>query len=360
MSKAVIPKPFLCGSLVSLSRPRATVLGFPLLLRNPKYHRNALLFNFGFVLAPRVPSEPYQLLLRKATTKTAAAKEKKKCLLLFCKIFIKQVAETLRAMEEESGFVSDSKNVPIIEKLCSSCLRDLNSVGECAVVLDAGNTVFLKLQKKLTPDSAPSAHRVPVAVVPLTTLDTASWDLTVRRVALAIDGFRCVRDISRTTGVDVPLVAQAVRTLMVFGCVAITEPWLACNRFACTPLASSLCWSELGRACCSALGVPISGLPRVALLYARLRPSESLASTLKACGFPEDRPPFDIQRFICFGLLNGVIRRVQPYVYSSSDVEGRGVSIDEYLVSEGLPLDDKNFALALERFTNESHVILWK
>jgi hypothetical protein len=67
VSKIVIPKPFLCGSLVSVARARFTVLGFPVLMRNPKYHRNALLFNFGFVLRPGVAPEPYQPLLRKAS-----------------------------------------------------------------------------------------------------------------------------------------------------------------------------------------------------------------------------------------------------------------------------------------------------
>ncbi len=41
VSKIVIPKPFLCGSLVSVARARFTVLGFPVLMRNPKVRTRA-------------------------------------------------------------------------------------------------------------------------------------------------------------------------------------------------------------------------------------------------------------------------------------------------------------------------------
>ena len=50
VSKLIIPKPFLCGSLISFCKPNYTVLGCPVILRDAKYHRNALLFNFCFVL----------------------------------------------------------------------------------------------------------------------------------------------------------------------------------------------------------------------------------------------------------------------------------------------------------------------
>jgi hypothetical protein len=273
----------------------------------------------------------------------------------------RQVAETLRAMEEESSFVSGSAGLPAIRALCEACLRDLNSTGECVAPLDAGNSVFLKLQRRLEMAPAPPAHGVPVAVLPLGSLDASAWDLTVRRVAQGIDGVRCIRDIARQTHIDAQLVAQAVRTLSAFGCVAMAEPTLTCSRYACTALAAGLCWSELGRACCEALGVSPVALPRVALLYARLRPSESLAATLRACRFPVENPPFDVQRFICFGLLNGVIRRVQPYVYPVDGVSFSEMSIDEYLVREGLPLDDKNFTAALDKFAaSDQFVVLWK
>ena len=272
-----------------------------------------------------------------------------------------QVAETLRAMEEESSFVSGGAGLPAIRSLCAACLRDLNSTGECVAPLDAGNSVFLKLQHRLEMGAVPPAHGVPVAVLPLGALDASAWDLTVRRVAQGIDGVRCIRDIARQALIDPQLVAHAVRTLIAFGCVAMAEPTLTCSRYACTALAASLCWSDLGRACCEALGVAPAALPRVALLYARLRPSESLAATLKACRFPVDNPPFDVQRFICFGLLNRVIRRVQPYVYPADGSSFSEMSIDQYLVREGLPLDDKNFTAVLERFVaSDQFVVLWK
>ena len=337
VSKVVIPKPFLCGSLVSIVRPRYTVVGFPVLMRDPKYHRNALLFNFGFVLRLGVPSEPYQPLLRK-------------------------VAESLRAMEQETAFVSSASNLPAIRELCAVSLRDLNALGECTVRLDAANTIFLKLQRRLEVGPPPPAHGVPVAVVPLTQLDTASWDLTVRRVAQGIDGQRCIRDIAKRARIDVPLVAHAVKTLMAFGCVSMTQPNLSCNRYACTDRASSLCWSELGKACCVALGISQNGLPRVALLYARLRLRRRLlthsshASSLSMtrllmfsdlCVLDCSMALFDACSLLCILLLR---------LPSSWKCQ-----IDQYLVREGLPLDDHHFTVALERFSSDpQHIVLWK
>ena len=335
ISKLIIPKPFLCGSLVSVFRDTYVVVGVPVLLRNTKYHRNALLFNFSFVVRAR--PGPYEPLLHK-------------------------VADTLRAMEQESEFVSSGTGLATIEQLCSACLRELNaSAGLCEYRLDPGNTVYLKLQReRITSPPLPASHSVPVAVVPLASLETASWDLSILRVAQWIDGVRCIRDIAKEAKADVHLVAQAVRVLIAYKVVCITERPLASNRYACTSKASTFCYSALGQVCCQALGIAPSGLPRVALLYVRMKPSETFVTTLQNCRFPIDNPPFGIERFVMFGLLNDIIRRVQPYLYRKDDPD-RAVSLDHYLVQENLPLDERNFEKALKRFeANKDYVIIWK
>lgn len=335
ISRLVIPKPFLCGSLVSVARDGATVLAVPVLLRHARYHRNALLFALGFVV--RHHPAPYHPLLHK-------------------------LAHTLRTMEQESAFVSSGLGLPIVASLCLHLLHALNTAPFLAeFTLDPGNTLHLQLQAPSLPlPPLPPPHAVPVALVPLARLDSSDWDLSVVLAAQWIDGVRCVRDIAKEAKADVPVVAQAVRTLLAFHVVSLTQPPLASSRYACTSKASTFYFSPLGKACCQALGIASSGLPRVALLYARMKPSETFVETLNHSCFPFDNPPFDVQRFVMFGLLNNIIRRVQPFLFPNDNAD-KAISVDQYLVQEGLPLDDGHFEKTLKRFeANPDYTIIWK
>jgi hypothetical protein len=312
------------------------------LLRNPKYHRNALLFNFGLVL--RSSPGPYEPLLHK-------------------------IAGTLRTMEQESEFISSGRGLEVIKALCQSCLENLNSSGLCEFNLDAGNTVYLKLQtSQLHLPPLPPPHAVPIAIVSLAELDTSSWDLSVLLVAKWIDGVNCISEIAKQAAADIHVVSQTIRTMLAYKVVSITDPPLSCNRYACTAKASTLCWSPLGQACCKALGIAVSSLPSVALLYGRMQPSETFKDTLVSCAFPIDNAPFDIKQFVTFGLLNGIIRRVRPYLFrkeqegktGEEEEEEEVKSVDQYIVEQGLPLDEKTVVHVLDKLsTDPTYTILY-
>lgn len=48
-SDYMIPKPMLCNRLVTISTTKSRVMGWPVLIEDSKYDRNALLFNLCFV-----------------------------------------------------------------------------------------------------------------------------------------------------------------------------------------------------------------------------------------------------------------------------------------------------------------------
>lgn len=137
------------------------------------------------------------------------------------------------------------------------------------------------------------------------------------------------------------------------------------SRYACTPRAARLLhMPSLALLCCRSLNLGPHALPRVALLYSRLHPSLSLRAVLTACRFPTGAnvAPFDVARFVAFGLLNGLIRRVQPYVVAVDNAQQpEEKSLDQIIVESGLPLDEHQMQVALEKYSsNPAYIILWK
>ena len=57
ISDYLIPKPQLCGNLVTLRLAGRVVLCWPVCLESTQYARNALIFSLGFVMTPRADSD---------------------------------------------------------------------------------------------------------------------------------------------------------------------------------------------------------------------------------------------------------------------------------------------------------------
>ena len=57
ISRYLIPKPQFCGKLITVTAADdRKIMGFPVCIEDPKYERNYLIFNLGFVLAPDPPN----------------------------------------------------------------------------------------------------------------------------------------------------------------------------------------------------------------------------------------------------------------------------------------------------------------
>ncbi len=66
ISDYIIPKPELCGRLVTIFlNAKFKVVGFPVLLEGPKYERNNLLFNLCFIFERGSPTGAYDQVIRK-------------------------------------------------------------------------------------------------------------------------------------------------------------------------------------------------------------------------------------------------------------------------------------------------------
>ncbi|WFD23698.1 Nitrogen permease regulator 2 [Malassezia equina] len=130
LSDFVIPKPPLCGRLVTCvvsSRPdevgqRRTykVLGFPILLdETDKYERNHFIFNLCFVFEAYVDVQAYEPIVRKCARSL--------CLLEVCICAL--------ILQKEESFVSKLDNLPRLYSIVEQLYEDLNAYYESFVAL---------------------------------------------------------------------------------------------------------------------------------------------------------------------------------------------------------------------------------
>lgn len=121
------------------------IVGYPVCISDDKYHRNALLFNIGFVFDEHVETGPYRPILRK-------------------------LGGLVESMEKESGFLYNADKKALLGAILPQILRDLTLHGECTIPVDTANIINLKLFPKLLDPSPVFDYQVPVAIRDLRSL----------------------------------------------------------------------------------------------------------------------------------------------------------------------------------------------
>ncbi|KCV70050.1 hypothetical protein H696_03513 [Fonticula alba] len=240
ISEYVIPKPQLCGRVVTLRVDGVTLLGLPALIQDNKYERNALIFNLVFVLPEGADTYAHELLLRKAT-------------------------RILKLAEIEDGLLIRPALKSRLGDVLSQIFYDLNQHGSTTIDLTSSHTLHLKLPlRKLFPvPPLPQDHDVPVfiralpgAQMPDIRLDdlqpdaslagtgaganfpaftSAAWDLTSQKVIPLINGQRTIRAISHLSDCDAELVAKCVQHLVFYDFVVLTDLFQYSNTYVATP-----------------------------------------------------------------------------------------------------------------------------
>lgn len=121
------------------------IVGYPVCISDDKYHRNALLFNIGFVFDEHVETAPYRAILRK-------------------------LGGLVESMERESGFLYNADKKALLATILPQILRDLTLHGECTIPVDTANIINLKLFPQLHDPAQVFDYQVPVAVRDLRSL----------------------------------------------------------------------------------------------------------------------------------------------------------------------------------------------
>ena len=184
----------------------------------------------------------------------------------------------------------------------------------------------LKLFHILPDPSSVRDHDVPVRVRELGASVTSEWDLTFQQILPYIDGVRFVKRISLDADVEVAHVKHCVRQLLYYGCVALVDIFQYSNIYTTGPRVNLLASNpDFGRQCVAYITKQKMLKPlvsKVFSLYCSMDPSTRLADFCLT--HDTNSLHIDDRRFVTFGLIHGLIRRVHEYptYLPSGDLNG--------------------------------------
>lgn len=312
VSSFVIPRPEFCSRLIQFTHNGHRVLCYPIHLSSPTYARNAFLFSFALVLSEETPFASYTSVALK-------------------------LANVLRALEEQSRFLSRDTSAPDTGKiyaLCEVLMEDLNNYCETQIPIDESNTLNVKLFPTYPPPPPVMPHHVPLSTVRLQDLMDDNWDLTMLRILPYIDGVNSVKQISLRADADYKLTRKGIRHLLYYGCLLLLDVFQFGAIYAPTAdIAGFVDDEEVQEECARYVALPpemggneitgrrsgeISGT-RLVELYLALRQGLSVKSWYAE--HETELTGIDIRRFITFGVIKGFLYRVHKYAFSLAAIK---------------------------------------
>ncbi|BGP14087.1 hypothetical protein JCM10213_002382 [Rhodosporidiobolus nylandii] len=303
----VIPKPELCGHLITKATRTSKILGLPVrIVDEEKYHgsksiynRNAFIFNVCFIFERDAELSVFEPVVRKT-------------------------GRTLRAMEESSSLLSNPPPDFSMANLLEQLYLDLNAYCETSIPL-----LDLDLDLGLFPFYAnpPDVKiwDVPIAVAPLESMKSYAWDVTLYKICTFIDGVNHVKRIAELAEVDVYLARQCIRHLVYYNAVIIVDLFQFSNSYAPLPdIADAVQYGEeedegvtdLRTECenyvfTGARDSPPIPFSTLLTWYSHLKPGLSVSSWMEELSL--DSKPVDVRRMLQFGVIKGFLRRVYAY-----------------------------------------------
>jgi hypothetical protein len=118
----VIPRQELCGNLIQVCANGYRILGYPICMKSPRYDRNEFIFNFCLVLSEEEDFSTYKGVVQK-------------------------LADLMRGLEEQSGFLSrdySKSGEGKVYSLCETLMEDLNNYCECMIPIGEFSCKFCR------------------------------------------------------------------------------------------------------------------------------------------------------------------------------------------------------------------------
>nr|XP_014433872.1 GATOR complex protein NPRL2 [Pelodiscus sinensis] len=287
----VITKPELQNKLITVTAMEKKLIGCPVCIEHKKYSRNALLFNLGFVCDARA--------------KTCALEP-----------IVKKLAGYLTTLELESGFISNEESKQKLVPIMTILLEELNATGKCTLPIGraAGRPAGTE---SLSLGVAPRAWLLSVAGEPPDSWEERgrAWALTPQQILPYIDGFRHVQKISAEADVELNLVRIAIQNLLYYGVVTLVSILQYSNVYCTTPkiqdLVDDKCLQEECLSYVTKQGHKRASLRDVFQLYCGLSPGTTVRDLI--CRYTLQLQRVEERKLIQFGLMKGLIRRLQKY-----------------------------------------------
>ncbi|KAK4053119.1 Nitrogen permease regulator 2 [Microbotryomycetes sp. JL201] len=303
----VIPKPELCGHLITKATRTSKILGFPVrIVDEEKYHkgkevynRNTFTFNVCFVFERDAELSAFEPIVRK-------------------------LGRTLRQVEETSSLLSSPPPTFHIGDLLEQIFMDINNYSETSIRIGDTDLELFLLPYFANP---PKVHNwdVPVAVAPLEALKDPSWDVTLFKICSFINGVNHVKRIAELAEVDIHLARLCVQHLVYYGAVLLVDLFQYSNCYtALPPIVEVSQFGEEGEEGVTDLRTECEAYVYTGLaeqqptpfatllsLVSQLRAGLSVASWIDQNEL--DTKPIDVRRLIQFGVIKGFLRRVHAY-----------------------------------------------
>lgn len=291
LSVYIIPKHELHGKLMTVNALGHKIIGFPMIIDNPKkYTRNELIFNLCFVCKASQRSVQYEPL-------------------------VKKLANYLFTLELECDFLTEEHTKAKLPDIMGQIRKDLNESGYCSIPINESNTIYLKVIPVRHDCPLVLDHEVPIFTQNKTPALPSEWDLTTQQILPYIDGFRHIAKIAIEANVEISLVKACIRNMVYYGVIRLIPIFMYSNVYTPTQKLHQLAIDpELQEECLQYVarqGCHRPTFRMVFMLYCLLCPGTTVKNL---CTRRNPRGlGIDERKLIQFGLMHGLIRRLQKY-----------------------------------------------
>ncbi|KAJ0183600.1 hypothetical protein K1T71_000023 [Dendrolimus kikuchii] len=336
ISAYIIPKPQIQKCTMTINSLGHKIVGYPIRIENPRYERNAYLFNLCFVCDSWSKTVQYEPV-------------------------VKKLGEHLTIMEEETRFVSSGSTK--LPTLLAHLLHDLNTHRKATLV--EGDTVMHLKVLEIRKDPAPvHDYDVPVLLAsvglprpgrprrtappegaevqrqehldvedeePFEVDMDADWDLTTRQLLPYINGYNYVSKIAADTNVEKTLVKSCIQNLVYYGVVTLIPVLKFSNMYRATPNLSRLFSDqELQKSCLAFITKGSDSkkptLSDVLEILCALQQGTTLRAICERFANTSGST-FDIRRLVVFAQLHELVRGLKRYpVYVRNPTRPNGFS----------------------------------
>ncbi|KAJ1813336.1 Nitrogen permease regulator 2 [Coemansia sp. RSA 2598] len=308
----VIPKLTLFERLITVCTGRHKVMCYPVAVEG-NYARNALIFNMCFAFGVDADTKCYEPV-------------------------VKRVGCLLKELEIGGRLLSDPEGQRPLKTMMRQLVTKLNAHGEYQIELDlkglAQSMVSTGISIRLFPHydnpSEINLYDVPVRKMDFEAARMKSsssefqskvasetvWDMVLDKVIHCIDNVNHVRRIARLAQIQEDWVILALKHLDYFGCVNLVDIFQFGNIYEPQYQLVGLYRSaRLQRECFSYVTrdgkTGDIAMDALAQMYLTMRNRQTVAQWVIEQKLDLDR--FDVRRFVMFGVMNGLLRRIHCY-----------------------------------------------
>ncbi|KAI9744600.1 MAG: Nitrogen permease regulator 2 [Claussenomyces sp. TS43310] len=305
MTEYIIPRQAFCNRYITVKDPSGdyVILGFPVCIKDHKYHRNELMFNFGIIVPSDYDINPYEAVVRRMA-------------MTFTEMEIQDQYLSMEGLSEGHGRRSIGGLLEIIRE-------DLNNYNECMIPVDDSNTINMKLFPAHRDPPAIKSWHVPIATTNFGAVIDDKWDLTMRKIIPDIDGISDVRRIAARADVSLELAKLALRHLIYHKAIILLDMFFFSNIYVPMEGVNDFInnTDDMQEEC--AKYVFIDGYKIANYYLCRMFTSFQHGRTVRDWlklhmdNGLEVMKFVDVRRLVQFGVIKGILKRVRKFPISS-------------------------------------------